>query len=261
MIVGLIFGIQQIPDNRFHIYFLDIGQGDSIFVKTPENHQILIDGGPKNRVLEEMNYVMPFFDRSIDMVVLTHPHADHVDGLVEVLKKYEVAAVLITGVIFKNPSYEEFLREIEKQNIKVFIAESGTDFKFGETIFDIIYPKKQLIGDKFENVNNSSVAMKIIYGDKEILLTGDLEKEVEAELVEDYGSTLKADILKAGHHGSNSSSTTEFLDQVKPEIVIIQSGENNSYGHPNSESLANMQKAGVRKILRNDLEGRIEFIF
>ena len=106
----LCFAYLQVPNHSFHLYFLDVGQGDSIFIKTPENHQILIDGGPQNKVIEELGEVMPFFDKSLDLVVLTHPHADHIDGLVEVLKRYRVDNVLVTGVNYENPTYKEFLK-------------------------------------------------------------------------------------------------------------------------------------------------------
>lgn len=258
--VLVIFLFWQIPDKKLHLYFLDIGQGDSIFIKTPENNQILVDGGPQNKVVQELGEVMPFFDKSIDLVILTHPHADHVDGLVEVLKRYKVGAVIFTGVDFKNPSYDEFLREIDRQNIPFLIAESETDLRLGEILLDVIYPFKELIGEKFKNPNNSSVAVKLMYGNLAVLLTGDLEKEAEEELIKS-GVDLKADIFKAGHHGSKTSSTKAFLSRVKPEIVVIQSGQGNKFGHPNKETLENLEAMGVEKIYRNDLEGRIEFVF
>lgn len=255
-----IFLFWQIPDKKLHLYFLDIGQGDSIFIKTPENHQILVDGGPQNKVVQELGEVMPFFDKSIDLVILTHPHADHVDGLVEVLKRYKVGAIIFTGVDFKNPSYDEFLREINQQNIPFLIAESETDLRLGEILLDVIYPFKELIGEKFKNPNNSSVAVKLMYEDVSVLLTGDLEKEAEEELIKS-GVDLKADIFKAGHHGSKTSSTKAFLNKVKPRVVVIQSGKGNKFGHPNKETLENLEVMGVERIYKNDLEGRVEFVF
>lgn len=256
----LAFAIYQLPDNLFHIYFLNVDQGDSIFIKTPNNHQILIDGGPKNLVIEELTKVMPFFDKSIDLVVLTHPHADHLDGLIEVLKRFKVSAVLMTGIDYKSPNYDEFLNEIDKQGVEIFIAESISDFKFGSVLLDVIYPKNQMIGMGIANVNNSSIAIKLNYKDKKILLVGDLEKEIEKELVA-ANLDLSAQILKAGHHGSKTASTPEFLKRVAPEIVVIQLGKNNSYGHPHEEALENMKQSGVKSILRTDIEGQIEFTF
>lgn len=250
----------QLPDGRFHVWFLDVGQGDSIFIQTPQNHQILVDGGPGNKVLEELGEVMPFFDKSIDLIISTHPQADHISGLVEALKKYEVENVLFTGILYSNSYYDEFLREIYGQDIGVFIADWTTDFVFGEVKVDVLYPFEQIFLESFKEVNNSSIAIKIIYRDVEILLTGDMEKSAEMGLV-NADINLRADILKAGHHGSKTSSTPEFLNKARPEIVVIQSGKNNSYGHPHKETLANIKSAGAKKIYRTDLDGRVEFTF
>lgn len=265
-IIIIIFGYaalvllwRQIPDQRFHVYFLDVGQGDGILIKTPENHQILVDGGPENFILGELIEVMPFFDKSMDLVILTHPHADHISGLIEVLKRYHVENVLITGVDYKSPEYTEFLNEISAQNVRVFWAEEDTDFKFGEVLVDVIYPEMQLNFDKFGNINNSSIAMMIKFRDKKILLTGDLELEGETELIK-TGTNLKADIFKAGHHGSRTSSSLNLLKLVRPKAVIIQSGKGNSYGHPHEETLKKLRKLGI-KVYRNDEMGRVEFTF
>ncbi len=255
---GMLF--LQIPDQKFHIYFLDIGQGDSILIKTPQNHQILIDGGPGNTVIEELGEVLPFFDKSIDLIVLTHPHADHVDGLIEVIKRFNVDNVLITGVFYDSPDYKEFLNEIKEKNINVLFVESVTDFRFGNTVLDIIYPKNRIVGKKFPNANNSSIAMRVLYKNIKILLTGDIEAEAEQKLIQ-TGLDLKADIFKAGHHGSKTSSSIDLLRKIRPTIAIIQSGAENSFGHPHKETLENFKKIGVKKIFRNDLQGRIEFIF
>lgn len=246
----------ELPDHKFHIYFFDVGQGDSVFIETAENHQILIDGGPGNLVLTELSKVMPFFDRSIDLVVLTHPHADHINGLIEVLNRYDVGNVLLTGVSFQEPAYEEFLRILREK--EVFIAKPDEDFRFGEVYFDILYPFESLEGEYFENLNNSSIAMMVHYNGERILLTGDLETEGEQELIEAYGKNLKADFFKAGHHGSRTASTYDFLLMVQPKTVIIQSGKDNSFGHPHPETLRNFKRIGVESVRRNDLEGTVE---
>jgi competence protein ComEC len=250
----------QIPDHKFHIYFLDVGQGDSILVKTPQGHQVLIDGGPGNFVIEQLAEVMPFFDKTIDLMVMTHPHDDHIAGLIEVLRRYEVSAVLMTGVIFENQAYAEFLREINLQGIQIFYAQSDSDFLFGDVIMDILYPFKNIAGDSFSNINNSSIAMMLHYKNQRILLTGDLEKEFESELVSS-GIDLNADIYKAGHHGSRSSSSEDFLEKISPKTVVIQVGKNNKFAHPHPETLRALYRAGVEKIDQTDLLGRIEFVF
>lgn len=252
--------IWQLPDDEFHVYFLNIGQGDSILIKTPENHQILVDGGPKNYVLQQLDEVMPFFDKSIDLVVITHPHADHVDGLVEVLKRYQVNAILMTGVDYPSPDYDEFLKVAAEKNIKVFIAKNDLDFKFGSVIFDVLYPNKPMLEEKLKNLNNSSIVAKVLYGGKSLLLVGDMELEEESLLIK-TGLNLKADVLKVGHHGSRTSSSKKFLDLVKPEIAVIQSGKGNPFGHPHKETLDKLKAAGIKQIYRNDLDGRVEISF
>lgn len=258
--VALVVLVWQLPDDKFHMYFLNIGQGDSTLIKTPENHQILIDGGPKNYVLQQLDQVMPFFDKTIDLVVITHPHADHIDGLVEVLKRYEVNAVLMTGVDYKSPSYDEFLKIVAVKKIQTYIAKNDEDFGFASVTFDVIYPDKALLGKKFINLNNSSIVMKVLYAGTTILMTGDMAFEEEDALIK-TGLNLKADILKVGHHGSKTSTSQEFLNLVKPEIAIIQSGKGNNFGHPNKESLDRLKTSGVRQIYRNDIDGRIEITF
>ena len=253
----LLFGLLwQMPDGRFHIYFLDIGQGDSVLIVTPEGHQILVDGGPAGEVMNELAEVMPFFDKTIDMIVLSHPHADHMDGLIEVLERYQVDKVLMTGASYGGSHYEEFLGELDDE--EVILANADSDFVFGSVSFDILYPFESVVGQDYANINNSSISMMVEYGDVRILLTGDLEEEGELEL---GGLDLKADIFKAGHHGSRTSSTPFMLSKVRPEIVVIQSGKDNKFGHPHAETLRNFERFGVREVRRNDLEGRIEFSY
>lgn len=258
--VALAVLIWQLPDDKFHAYFLNIGQGDSTLINTPENHQILIDGGPKNYVLQQLDQVMPFFDKSIDLVVITHPHADHIDGLIEVLKRYEVNAILMTGVDYKSPSYDEFLKVAAEKNIQTYIAKNDEDFRFGAVTFDVIYPDKSILWKKFVNLNNSSIVMKVLYAGKIILMTGDMAFEEEDALI-NTGLNLKADVLKVGHHGSKTSSSQKFLKLVRPKIAIIQSGKGNSFGHPSKESLERLKFAGVQQIYRNDIDGRVEITF
>ncbi len=258
--IAVNWALFELPDELLHVHFLDIGQGDSIFIKTPENHKILIDGGPDGKVIGELSELMPFFDKTIDLMILTHPHADHVSGLIEVLKKYEVKNVLLTGATYDSEVYSEFLRELGESERGVFLARSSSDFMFGDVLLDTIYPFYQIGGETFSNLNNTSVAVRISYGDLSILLTGDLEGEAEKELIK-ADVELKSDIFKAGHHGSKNASTLEFLERVQPEIVVIQSGEDNKFGHPHAETLENFEKIGVGRVYRNDVDGRIEFVF
>lgn len=254
----MLYALWQLPDMRFHIYFLDVGQGDSIFIITPENHQILIDGGPDNKVLEELAKVMPFFDKSIDMLILTHPDLDHVGGLVELVKRIKVDNVMLTGIEMDSSTYFEFLKELTSQNVNIIFAEAKNDISFGEVFFDVLYPFENISGEDFDSVNNTSIAVKIYVADSKILLTGDLEIEGEQMLIDKH-IDLSADIYKAGHHGSRSSSSLKFLQMVKPKIVVIQSGKDNKYDHPHIETIRNLYRMGIYSIYRNDEIGTIEF--
>ncbi len=257
--ISLGFLFVQLPDDKMHVYFLDVGQGDSIFIKTPQNHQILIDGGPKNTVIERLGEVMPFFDKSIDLLVLTHPDSDHLDGLLEVLKRFKVDSVVFTGILSSKAAYIEFLEEIYERGVDVFVAEEKVDFVFGDVYFDTIYPFEALTGS-VEEMNDTSVVMRVFYKGTSLMLTGDLSVEKEKEIVAQRGM-LESDILKAGHHGSKTSSSLEFLGRVSPEVVVIQCGKDNNFGHPHEEALENFEKAGVEVVRRNDLEGTVEFVF
>lgn len=260
VLVGLAVLLSELPDDKFHIYFFDVGQGDSIFIKTPDNHQILIDGGPGNTVIERLGEVMPYFDKSLDLVVLTHPHADHVDGLVEVLKRYKVENVLITGVADDYAGYTEFLSEVNDFGIQVHIAKADEDFLFKNVMLDVVYPLKSIAGEGFENLNNSSIAIRVLYKDHAIMLSGDLESEFEQEIV-DSGEELKSDIFKAGHHGSKTANSSLLLSRVLPSTVVIQCGKDNSFGHPHKEAMEKFAEADVEKIFRNDLDGTVEFVY
>jgi competence protein ComEC len=260
-VFALCFLFYQLPDGKFHLYFLDVGQGDAIFIKTPENHQILVDGGPSNYVISELAELMSFFDRTIDLVVLTHPHADHVEGLIEVLARYEVEAVLLTGVNYDNDNYEEFLQKINEMEIPFYVADQSVDFVFGNVFWDTVYPLKQIFAEDFENINNSSIGARIMYQDKVVILTGDMEEEAELELIRGGFRSEAVDIFKAGHHGSKTASSWDFLKIIEPEKVVIQCGKDNSFNHPHLEALKNFQKIEVKEIFRNDLDGRVEFVF
>jgi len=262
-----VVGWRELPDGRAHLRFLDVGQGDAILIQTPEGHNVLIDGGPKSKVLEELSEVLAFFNRQIDLMVLTHPHADHLEGLVEVLKRYEVGSVLITGVAYNNHYYDEFLSDIgamrDGGNLDIFVAEAGVDFKVGSLYLDVLYPFEPLIGRKISNVNNSSIVMRTSWGEGgrgffTAMLSGDCEVECEEEIL-DAGFAVEADIFKAGHHGSRTASSAEFVEAVSPSVAVIQVGEDNKFGHPHAETLRTFYRSGVREIFRNDLDGRVEF--
>lgn len=239
---------------------LDVGQGDAIFIQTENNMQVFIDGGPNDRALAKLGRIMPFWDRSLDLVILTHPHADHLDGLVEVLKRYNVEMVLETGVNHSIPEYEEWRQLLDDKDIKVVIAKAGQRVHLSETAYlDILTPFENFVGESPSNIHNAMIVAKLVHGSATALLMGDAEKLIEYRLLFELPEILDSDILKVGHHGSKTSTTGEFLGAVSPEIAVIQAGRKNRYGHPHQEVLDRLNALEI-KIFRTDQDGDINFL-
>jgi competence protein ComEC len=238
-------------NKKFELIIFDVGQGDSIFVNFPGNNEILIDGGKGKVVLKKLAKYMPIYDRSLEMVVLTHPHADHAEGLIEVLKKYEVKEVLYNDVKYDSSVYGEFLRQIETIDK---IEDDNFDYKnFGDFEIRKVFSKEDI-----EDVNETSIVLKIILPNKEsMFLTGDIGIETEEEILQNSPEVLKSDILKVGHQGSVYSSGERFLEKVLPKWAVISVGEN-SYGHPSLRIIKRLERLGVR-VLRTDKDGDVRF--
>lgn len=216
------------------VAFLDVGQGDAIFIESPSGKQMLIDGGPDKRVVRELSRVMPFFDRSLDVVLNTHPDKDHIGGLPEVLRRYEVARVLDSGVESDSGTYGYYRQLIETKNIEYTEARRGQVINFGDGAYaEILFPDRNL--DGISNDNNASVIVRVVYASTSVMLTGDASQSIERYLVSLDPAELDSDILKAGHHGSRTSSAPEFVQAVTPQWAIISAGKNNSYNHPHQE--------------------------
>jgi len=242
-------------DGLLHVYFLDVGQGDAQLIEF-EGKQVLIDGGPDGKVLSELGQVMPFNDRSIDLVILTHPDADHINGLIKVLGRYEVANILENFLEnHKSPAYREWNKL--KIDSTVMQAVSGQIIDLGGGAYiKVLYP---IAGSSQQaKTNNNSIITMLVYGDNELLLTGDTEARVERELI-GREINIDADLLKVAHHGSKTSTTDEFLDSVTPEIAFIQLGEDNNYGHPHPTILERLQSRAI-KYYRTDTDGMVELI-
>ncbi|MCX6746392.1 MAG: ComEC/Rec2 family competence protein [Candidatus Parcubacteria bacterium] len=243
---------------NLEVDFLDVGQGDSILIKTPYQQNILIDGGPDNKVLSALGKNLAFYDKDIDLVVLTHPHTDHVIGLVEILRRYKVKKVLLTEVKNNSPPYLALLEEIKKQNIETDKADGPKDIVLGQDLdLKILYPLNDISQKNFENLNDSSIVAKLIYKNESFLFTGDAGLPVEQDLLASKVD-LTANVLKVGHHGSKYSSSQEFLDAIKPQYAVIEVGANNSYGHPHLITVKRLEQDNI-KIFRTDLNGTINF--
>lgn len=251
------------------VYFLDVGQGDAILIITPENQTMLIDGGPNNKILQKLGEYLPAFSKRIDIILLTHPHADHVIGLVEVFKRYEIGAVILSGAELKTDVYSEFLKTTLEKNIPVIIAEAGEAIHFSNNLeFDILSPeqtenlvfnkKSEGFGSGGNDVNDTSIAGKLIFNDFSAMFMGDATSKIENRILS-YGENLKSDILKVGHHGSKYSSSLLFLKTVSPKAAIIEVGAKNFYGHP-SESALSRLKIIDASIFRTDQNGDIKVL-
>lgn len=258
------FGVFENSGLELHV--LDVEQGDAILLRTEEGHNILVDGGPGNAVLLELAEELPYLFSEIDLLVLTHPHADHMEGLIYVLDRFDVQAVLMSAPDYSSLGYDTFLErlgELQTDGLKVYLADDDMDFRFGETKLDVIYPFEPVTGTEMKNVNNASPVIMVEWRDVRILLSGDAEIEVEERLVaaaERGEVDLKADVLKAGHHGSKTASGLPFLKAVDPDVMVISLGEGNSFGHPHEETLEKTADLGI-EVLRTDLSGRVSLYF
>lgn len=246
--------IPFLGSSDFEMTVFDVGQGDSIFVQTSDGKQMLIDGGPDDTVLAKLGAVMPFWDHDIDVVVLTHPHADHVSGLVSVLRQYHVGEVWYTGVTYPVDAYLTFVDELRARGIVTKIISEPADIVFGTSMVSVLYPFSLFGGGYIESPNNTSIVLKFTSGQHSVLTTGDIEVEAERELVASY-EDMQIDVLKVAHHGSKTSSTEEFLDATQPGFAIIPVGEND-YGHPNYEVVRRLENNGAR-VLRTDQGGDV----
>lgn len=252
----LMLMIYRLPDGLLHSWFLNIGQGDAALIRGPMGELVLIDGGPDSKVMERMGVAIMPYEREIELVVVSHPHADHLNGLLDVFKAYQVKNLLITGVKYEYAGYRELMKMAEKNGTKIWYADGSFDFKIGRIGLDLIYPMTSMRGRLIENVNNSSIVMRVIYGDRKLLFSGDLEEEKEREIAAEKFE-LSADVLKAGHHGSKTSSTAEFLGRVNPDVAVISCGIDNKFKHPFPGTLERMSGKGIT-IYRTDLDGTVE---
>lgn len=246
----------QATDN-LEVDFLDVEQGDSILIKTSYGQNILIDGGPDNSVIRKLSEELPWWDRQIDLMILTHPHSDHIAGLIDVIKRYKVNKILYTGTIHTSSEYFKWLELIKSKKIPLILVNAPQAIKIGQdSELSVIYPRKNLAGKTVDNLNNGSIVAKLRYGETNFLFTGDMENEAEKELM---GVDLRADVLKVAHHGSDDSSGQEFLKKVIPKIAVIQVGADNEFGHPSRRIIKRLERINAR-ILRTDLDGTVKLI-
>jgi competence protein ComEC len=245
------------------VVFLDVGQGDSILIQKG-TQQILIDGGPSGKTeLAELGKYLPYFDREIEVVIVTHPDRDHIGGLIEVARNYQIGKVLTTAAEKDTAVFKEWKEIRQYGRIETLEATRGDEVEFGGSHLKIIFPEGEvdsLAGD----ANNKSVVARLDFGNNSFLFTGDIESPAEREILaslsagEAGGENIDVEVLKIAHHGSKYSSSEAFLDAASPETAIISVGAKNSYGHP-TEAVLNALKARNIEILRTDEVGDIIF--
>ncbi len=242
--------------NTLSVSFLDVGQGDSIFIKTPSGIKILMDAGKDNVVLTRLGDQLSFLEKDIDLVIGTHDDLDHIGGLPAVISKYNIGSVLLSLPESDSAANTEIIKVSKEKNIPIIKIENPKEILLEDgTKVEILFPVKDMNGAES---NDASIVTKITYGNISFLLTGDLPQSGELFLVNTYGSKIKSDILKLGHHGSDTSSHPKFLETVSPRAVVISSGKNNTFGHPHRSVIDLINKFGFQ-IFRTDEMGTINF--
>lgn len=225
----------------FQVVFLDVGQGDSSLIITPERKVILIDGGPDQKVLKELGHFLSFWHKKIDLLVITHPHDDHFIGLIEVLRRYQVENILIDKRVGNSNTWRVLLETIESQKIRTIFPEQGQEFDFGGGCLGNILSKHNI---EREDENDYSVIMKFSCLGRSVLLAGDASQKVEQELLNSEAD-LRADIFKASHHGSQTANSESFIAAISPHLTVISVGLNNKFKHPNPDVLETFKKISV----------------
>lgn len=245
----------QNSHKQFIFTMLDVGQGDALFIESPNGTQVLIDGGPPRKILSQLSRVMSPFDRNIDAIIITNPDEDHIGGLSDVLKTYKVGAVFESGTWSDSKTYQNLEEEFKNKKIPNILAKKGMRLDLGGgVVIDILFPDRDVTNWE---TNVGSVVAKLSYGNTSFMLTGDATMSTEKIILGEFSPTqLHSNILKVGHHGSRGSTSPEFLKAVSPSDAIISVGKDNKYGHPTQEVLTLLSQIGA-KVFRTDLLGTI----
>jgi competence protein ComEC len=249
----------NMPDDKLHVSFLDVGQGDAILIQTPDRQDILVDGGPSAQAISaELSKHLPFWDRTIELVVLTHPHTDHLNGLLEVLKRYRVKQVLYLDTDYETPPEKQWLKLIQSKKIKSTLAKAGQMIDLGtkETTIEVINPAPDSTVPDMDN----GIVLRLSDGKISFLLTSDVSMDSELDMLT-RRADLRSTVLKVGHHGSDGSSSAAFLAVVNPALAVISVGKDNTFGHPGAATMQRLtDRLSSDKIYRTDQSGTVEFI-
>lgn len=225
--------------SEMRVHFIDVGQGDSILIESPDGKTMLIDGGVKGAGEEIVAYLKEQGVQKLDAVVATHPDADHIGGLITVLNSIEIEQFYDSGKVHTSQTFEEMLTLIDKENIPYNVPKTGDIITFDEAVSVKVISANETASDN----NDASIVLKVSYGNVSFLLTGDAGVALEKEML---SQDVKATVLKAGHHGSNTSSSQSFIQAVHPEVTVLSYGEDNKYGHPHKEVVERLQAVGSK---------------
>lgn len=230
--------ITLLPDGKLHVSLLDVGQGDSILIVTPSGKQIIIDGGPNEMLLSHLSRMLPFFDRTIELLVISHPDADHITAIPAVLRRYSVNAILMTGADHSSGSYDALRAIALEKHIPILFPDPHSDIHIGDgVVLDIIWPDIHAMPKWPEYASNDlSIVIRLLYKDHSLLFTGDIEAKTEATILKS-GADIRADTIKIPHHGSHTSSSSGFLLSVAPIGALLSVGRENKFGHPHADIL------------------------
>lgn len=239
------------------VRFLDVGQGDAIHIQTPDGYEMLIDGGPTSLVLREFAKNRSFFDSTIDVLLATHPDSDHIGGLVDVLQRYQVAAIIQTNNVSDTPAASAYNVSVENERAQVLQVQAGQIIQLGaSTTVRILAPA----GDTSSwRSNAASIILQVSYGEIDFLLTGDAPLETEEYVAELYGESIQSEVLKLGHHGSKTSSSGVFLDAVQPDFAVVSAELNSRYGHPHAEVVDRVEERNIQLVSTAE-SGTIVFV-
>ncbi|EHK2355860.1 ComEC/Rec2 family competence protein [Clostridium perfringens] len=239
-------------DSELMISYMDVGQGDAAYIKVNGN-DILIDAGPRSNSKELLEQLKAKNIDDFELVIATHPHEDHIGGMVDVFKEYEVKAFYSPKITHTTKTYENLVKAVKDEGLKTKELKGGMVIDLGEGAkFEVFTPQKS----EYEELNDYSPIMKLSFGDTSYLFTGDAEKLAEEEALAKYKTSLDSDVIKFGHHGSSSSSSNAFIEAVSPKYGIISCAKDNKYGHPHSETLDIIKKYNI-KTFRTDTDGEI----
>lgn len=243
-------------DGYLRVHFIDVGQGDSILIQAGE-HAMLVDAGTNESGGTVTDYLHSLNLTKLDYLIGTHPHEDHIGGLDDVILSFDIGTVIMPDVSHTTRTYEDVLDALLEKNLTVSSPQPGEAFSLGDASFNILSPSAEIAAEAQEagDLNNLSVGIRLVYGSTAFVLCGDAESVSEEAMVQS-GLPLKADVLKAGHHGSSTSTCGSFLDAVDPDYAVISCGKDNSYGHPHQETLDRLHAAGV-SVFRTDEQGTV----